>query len=399
MLVCRQDHKTLSRYTTDAFILKRTAILRSLHKPITIPKQIPIFGQLISSQTYHKNSPQNSHLLHPTFGMLMPERSETFGSSGYRFGFQGQEQDAEVSGEGNSYAFKYRIHDPRLGRFLSVDPLYKEYPYNSPYAFSENRVIDGIDLEGAEFYKADWWEDYGNAILDDVVSMAESTYDLGKAYVTSNPVEQITGAWMLNSSSVQGTIEAVKEDPVEFAKSSLTNLYNSTKGLTLVGSIENAFDPDGGANQGHATVIAADAVIGSHGASALKQLKLLKKIPDAPKVQGQPSTKPNLPDDANVVRGGTNLPEQFTNGSGVFKNADDMLDGISVNSKAGVGVESLSEGIRNGKIGTTTVGDVRKAGGDVTPSPRKNNPNHATMTIKDGQTASDLMNVTTNPSK
>ncbi len=61
------------------------------------------------------------------------------------------EQDDEVSGQGNSYAFKYRIHDARLGRFLSVDPLYKSYPWNSTYAFAENRVIDGIDLEGREF--------------------------------------------------------------------------------------------------------------------------------------------------------------------------------------------------------------------------------------------------------
>jgi RHS repeat-associated protein len=74
--------------------------------------------------------------------------------SGYRFGFNGMESDNEVNGEGNSYAFKYRIHDPRLGRFLSVDPLSATYPWNSPYAFAENRVIDGMDLEGREWSKA-----------------------------------------------------------------------------------------------------------------------------------------------------------------------------------------------------------------------------------------------------
>jgi RHS repeat-associated protein len=84
------------------------------------------------------------------FGMLIQERSYTATTKGYRFGFQGQEGDHEVSGEGNSYAFKYRIHDARLGRFLSVDPLASSYPWNSTYAFAENRVIDGIDLEGAE---------------------------------------------------------------------------------------------------------------------------------------------------------------------------------------------------------------------------------------------------------
>jgi len=37
-----------------------------------------------------------------------------------------------------------------LEGFLSVDPLAPDYPHNSPYAFSENRVIDGVELEGLE---------------------------------------------------------------------------------------------------------------------------------------------------------------------------------------------------------------------------------------------------------
>ena len=49
--------------------------------------------------------------------------------------------------------FKYRVHDPRIAKFLSVDPLAPEYPWNSPYAFAENRVIDGADLEGREWDK------------------------------------------------------------------------------------------------------------------------------------------------------------------------------------------------------------------------------------------------------
>ncbi|MCP3929975.1 MAG: hypothetical protein GY705_12850, partial [Bacteroidetes bacterium] len=73
----------------------------------------------------------------------------------YRFGFQGQEQDDEIKGEGNSIAFKYRIHDARLGRFLSVDPLWQSFPWNSTYAFSENRVIDRVELEGAESIDSD----------------------------------------------------------------------------------------------------------------------------------------------------------------------------------------------------------------------------------------------------
>lgn len=72
------------------------------------------------------------------------------GLSVYRYGFQGQEMDDEIKGEGNSINFEYRMHDPRVGRFFAVDPLTKKYPYYSPYAFSGNRVIDKVELEGLE---------------------------------------------------------------------------------------------------------------------------------------------------------------------------------------------------------------------------------------------------------
>lgn len=55
-----------------------------------------------------------------------------------------------LKGEGNSLNYKFRMHDPRVGRFFAVDPLDKDFPWNSPYAFSENRVIDGLELEGLE---------------------------------------------------------------------------------------------------------------------------------------------------------------------------------------------------------------------------------------------------------
>lgn len=80
----------------------------------------------------------------------MPTRHGNVGDK-YRYGFQGQEKDDEVKGEGNSVNYKYRMHDPRIGRFFAIDPLAPKYPHNSPYAFSENRVIDGIELEGLEY--------------------------------------------------------------------------------------------------------------------------------------------------------------------------------------------------------------------------------------------------------
>ena len=72
----------------------------------------------------------------------------------YRNLFNGQEADNEVYGEGALHAFEYRMHDTRIGRFWSVDPLSAKFPWNSPYAFAENRVIDGQELEGLEYLGA-----------------------------------------------------------------------------------------------------------------------------------------------------------------------------------------------------------------------------------------------------
>lgn len=86
------------------------------------------------------------------FGVQLSGRNflKTGLAKDYRRGFQGQEEDDELKGEGNSVNYTYRMHDPRLGRFFAIDPLASKYPHNSPYAFSENRVIDAIELEGLE---------------------------------------------------------------------------------------------------------------------------------------------------------------------------------------------------------------------------------------------------------
>ena len=77
-------------------------------------------------------------------------------SGGYRFGFQNQEKDDEIKGEGNSVNYSFRMHDPRLGRFFALDPLSKKYLFNSPYSFSGNKLIAWAELKGLEdFFAAD----------------------------------------------------------------------------------------------------------------------------------------------------------------------------------------------------------------------------------------------------
>jgi RHS repeat-associated protein len=66
----------------------------------------------------------------------------------YRFGFNGQEQDNEVKGNGNSLDFGARIYDSRLGRWMSLDPLQKKYPALSPYNFVANSPLLYVDPDG-----------------------------------------------------------------------------------------------------------------------------------------------------------------------------------------------------------------------------------------------------------
>ncbi|MBO6516824.1 MAG: hypothetical protein JJ975_09775 [Bacteroidia bacterium] len=83
-----------------------------------------------------------------------------------------------MSGKGNCYAFKYRVHDPRLGRFLSVDPLSSDYPWNSSYAFAENKVIRYIELEGREIAQPHYF--YENADETILQNIQAYTSDAGR---------------------------------------------------------------------------------------------------------------------------------------------------------------------------------------------------------------------------
>ncbi len=88
------------------------------------------------------------------------------GATGYRYGFNGKENDNEVKGNGNQLDFGARIYDPRIGRFLSRDVYESNYPNMSSYAYGLNNPILLIDNNG------NWVTDLeGNVII---------TYQSGK---------------------------------------------------------------------------------------------------------------------------------------------------------------------------------------------------------------------------
>jgi RHS repeat-associated protein len=79
----------------------------------------------------------------------MPGR--TFNSSATRYGFNGKEKTDEITGVGGAhYDYGFRIYDARIGKFLSVDPIAREYPQLTPFQFASNSPIENIDLDGLE---------------------------------------------------------------------------------------------------------------------------------------------------------------------------------------------------------------------------------------------------------
>ncbi len=67
---------------------------------------------------------------------------------GYSYGFNGKEKDNEINVSGGDYDFGERIFDGRLGRWLSIDPLFSNYSSLTPYNFSNNSPNLFLDPDG-----------------------------------------------------------------------------------------------------------------------------------------------------------------------------------------------------------------------------------------------------------
>ncbi|MCB9033006.1 MAG: hypothetical protein H6553_04135 [Chitinophagales bacterium] len=110
------------------------------------------FGMQLVGRTYDACEDQNapSHLI--------AQRNT------YLFGFNGAEKVNEIKGQGNSYDFGARIYDSRLGRFLSIDPLYKNFPSESNYSYAGNSPLLYIDEEGAKKTLYIYIKDYSGSV-------------------------------------------------------------------------------------------------------------------------------------------------------------------------------------------------------------------------------------------
>lgn len=113
------------------------------------------------------------------FGMTIGHRS--LSSSDHRYGFNGMEKDNEVKTNGNSYTTQFRQYDPRLGKWLSPDPVIKASL--SPYNSMSNSPIIKIDPRGDDdFFTSDgkflYSTGYGNEvrILNSPTDLAQAMH-------------------------------------------------------------------------------------------------------------------------------------------------------------------------------------------------------------------------------
>lgn len=158
---------------------------------------------------------------------MMPGRKYE-AQSGYRYGFNGKEKDKDMNSL-TVYDYGLRIYNPGIGKFLSVDPLTKEYPWNSTYAFAENDVIRCVDLDGGERKLAtmDQYEYNGSWGVFDFLKAVPNA--AGKVY---NGV--VAGTWnsgvdLYNSANSGTLVKDLKAETTQMASNIKANVVASYK--------------------------------------------------------------------------------------------------------------------------------------------------------------------------
>jgi RHS repeat-associated protein len=121
------------------------------------------------------------------------DKAVKIGYAENKYRFIGQLYDDDL--DWDTYQMKYRTMDPQVGRFWQVDPLASKYVYNSTYAYAENRVVNGIDLEGREFWR----------MAAGILSGNPSQTNLGLTGMIANLQDDANGAMQSSSRLASGT--------------------------------------------------------------------------------------------------------------------------------------------------------------------------------------------------
>ncbi len=296
----------------------------------------------------------------------------------------------------------HRYRDLDAGVFISRDPLgFVDGP--NVYAYVVQNPWSRFDPEGLSFkdmFDVIRMEGIGGTLR----AMGNSAYNDVYGEVEASATQ---GAYM--ASQTGNTAEAIGY--AAFSAIGGKDLMEANAGKELT------FSPDGGASTrqisgeemkskaisgtlklGVTTVSAVTGGISTTRTTVGLAEKMVANIAKKEVVKtvakgvdtGMPHLPGYLPDSAPVIRGGQSLPENWSGGNGVTLDTNGLMNGASVQSSGYKTAVELAGSVPHPQVGQTTVGAVRKAGGDVIPSPNAKNPDHATLSGLKAEDASML---------
>ena len=152
--------------------------------------------------------------------------SKAAGKSESNKKFQNQELAHKEFSDGSGlemYEFKWRMDDPQTGRFWQVDPLADKYVYNSPYAFSENKVIVHRELEGLE---AEYIYQKAKEEIASTFQGMSNWVDNAVSYFTKSSSSTVVASTPISTTSVGTTVNT--NTSTNFGGSMSYLIYNNT---------------------------------------------------------------------------------------------------------------------------------------------------------------------------
>ena len=315
---------------------------------------------------------------------MMQTGRKYYATDSYRYGFNGKENDNEIKGEGNQQDYGMRIYDPRLGKFLSVDPLTRGYPWYTPYQFAGNKPIWAIDLDGLEEsmpkqlpttpqlivsecinceqkYKLLW-----KLKLDTELEQLKKEYEVWRSnpdnFAKPTPAKFQNVAKMPASETIkQGAIAGSEE--FKIFKANADQLYTLSQYAPVTGDLHDIKDIVTNVSKGDFAAAGLSAVFLIPGSDFLKPVKSLVKT------------------DKQLLKFAR---ETFEGNKALSKEASDLVDKYRKGLDGGIGGHEVFKGVSElrGKSGARVYYRETKDGMEVLGYSNKNNQQEVINRLK-----------------
>jgi RHS repeat-associated protein len=173
-------------------------------------------GPLVEESSYYAFGLKIAGISSRAFGSLVNKEKT----------FQNQRFDDELGL--NWVQFKWRNHDPQIGSFIEIDPLSEEYVYNSTYAFSENKVVAHVELEGLESF------DIRDMSDNDKVMQGQMSLEEKMQRIRQRATAGMVGVAIVTSVLIPGPDEVLLMGVLQRAGAALRSIRAADKAVDAV---------------------------------------------------------------------------------------------------------------------------------------------------------------------